>query len=66
MAIGEKIRELRESENMTQENLAGILGIARPTLSHYEKGKLQVPHELIKKIAKHFGVTIDFIYSYSG
>jgi len=35
-------------------------------LSHYEKGKLQVPHELIKKIAKHFGVTIDFIYSYSG
>ena len=56
------MKELRLQRELTQEQLAKELGIARPTLCHYEKGRLQIPNELIPKIAKFFDVTTDYLF----
>jgi len=60
--IGKKLKELRIEENLSQEKLAKELNIGRATLSQYETDKRQVPNELLPKIAKFFGVTIDYLF----
>lgn len=39
MTTGEKIRELRKAQGLTQEELAQKIGIKRGTLAQYEAGK---------------------------
>ena len=60
--IGEKIKELREEKELSQEDLAKKLNISRPALSLYETSKRQVPNHLIPQIANFFGVSIDFLF----
>lgn len=62
MNVGKKIQELRDSRKLTQKELADIIGIARSTLANYERGKHDVPLELIPVIAKFFGVTTDYLF----
>lgn len=56
-AIGEKIRELRENNKITQETLAEALNISRQKLARIEKGQNDISFELILKIAKELGVS---------
>lgn len=60
--IGKVIKELRKEKELTQEQLAEKLQISRPALGHYETGRIEVPNELLPKIAKFFGVTIDYLF----
>ena len=62
MNIGKKIKELRDEQDLSQEELAKALNISRSTLANYEVSASQVPNDLIPLIAKHFGVTIDFLF----
>ncbi len=62
MDIGGKLKELRTEEEFTQEVLAKELQISRSSLSMYETGIRQIPHELILSIAKFFDVSIDYLY----
>ena len=45
--IGAKIREVRKSQKMSQEDLASRLGISRPTLIKYEKGLAEPSFDLV-------------------
>ena len=51
MTIGERIREVRKSKNLTQKQLGELSGIAEPTIRRYELGKLNPKRETITKIA---------------
>lgn len=62
MIIGKKIKELREENSLTQEQLAENLQISRSSLALYETGKRQVPNELLLKIAAYFKVSMDFLF----
>ena len=59
--FGELLAELRQSNNMTQQDLANILFVSVSTISNYEKG-VHLP-DIIKLgiIADHFHVTTDFL-----
>ncbi|MEW5902381.1 MAG: helix-turn-helix transcriptional regulator, partial [Acidobacteriota bacterium] len=37
-SIGQRIKSLRESLGMSQERLAKLLGVVRPTISQIENG----------------------------
>lgn len=37
--LGKKIRELRTSKSLTQEELAEIIGVTRNTIRNYERGR---------------------------
>ena len=57
--LGEKIKLYRESKNMTQAEVAEILGVKAATISKYEAGTLEPNIESLKKLAELFGVSID-------
>lgn len=52
MRIGENIKAIRQSKNMTQEELAGKIYTTRQTVSNYEKGRSDPDLETIKRIAE--------------
>ncbi len=59
MNIGKKIKEYRENKNMTQKEIAKILGVEAGTISKYESGMIEPNIESIKKLADTFEITID-------
>lgn len=57
--LGEKIKIYRENKNMTQYEIAEILGVKPTTVSKYESGTLEPNIESLKKLAELFEVSID-------
>lgn len=63
MNIGLRIKELRDKKNMSQEDLADLIGVTKQMISHYEGG-INVPRGAkIKKIAEVFGITEEEFYT---
>lgn len=56
--IGNKIRELRMSHNMTQAELGDVVGVSMQAVSKWERGGAPDIHVLIS-IARYFGLTMD-------
>ena len=52
MKIGENIKALRKSKNMTQEELAAKIHTTRQAISNYEKGRSDPDLETISRIAE--------------
>jgi putative transcriptional regulator len=61
-----RLRELRENRNLTQEELAKALGVTRQTIIAIEKGKYDPSLKLAFKIARFFGLKIEDIFIYEG
>ncbi|WP_052263141.1 helix-turn-helix domain-containing protein [Clostridium tyrobutyricum] len=59
--FGDRLKELRESKNLKQSELANELGIGRTTLSHYELNNRQPDFNTLEKIANYFDVSIDYL-----
>lgn len=62
--IGEKIKELRNRNGRTQENLADALGVTNQAVSRWEKNGSYPDMEMIPSIANYFGITIDELFGY--
>ncbi|MEK3883538.1 helix-turn-helix domain-containing protein [Paenibacillus sp. PL2-23] len=58
---GKVIAELRKKRGMNQETLAGLLGITRASLSHYETNRREPDYELLSRIADFFHVSLDYL-----
>lgn len=59
MNIGYKISELRKKNNMTQEELAEKLNVARQTISKWECNETSPSLEDASQLAKIFNVSLD-------
>lgn len=57
MAIGEQIKKARQNRGYTQQELADMLGVAKNTVTGYERGNRAPDALKIKAIAKALGVT---------
>lgn len=57
--IGKNIAALRKEKNMTQEDLAGALGVSAQAVSKWENENSCPDISLLTKIADLFGVTVD-------
>lgn len=60
-AIGQRIRFLRNREDMSQEALAEKLGISRPAVSEIEKGSRRVTSDELIRLSKVFHVSVDYL-----
>ena len=58
MNFGEKVKYLRKSQNMTQQELANELNINRNNLSRIETEKSEPNATLIKSISNLFGISV--------
>ena len=59
LKIGEKIKELRKSQDVTQEKLADYLNISYQAVSKWENGLALPDITLLPKLANFFGVSTD-------
>ena len=59
--VFERIRELREDNDFKQEKLAQVLGVRQTTYSKYELGKINVPIDILIKIADFYHVSLDYL-----
>lgn len=57
---GERLRQLRENKQLSQSEVAKLIGVARPTYVLYETGKSR-PVRKIKELCALFNVTSDYI-----
>jgi len=59
-----RIKELRNKLNLTQEALADKVGVRRETIVFLEKGKYNPSLELAHKVADALETTLDFLFMY--
>ncbi len=57
--IGRKVKELRESRNLSQEKLAEMLGIPRPAVSQIENGARAVSADELVRMSKALGTHVE-------
>lgn len=57
MSLSERIKSARKNANLTQQALADLIGVAKSTVTGYEKGDREPDALKLKLIAKHTGVT---------
>lgn len=57
----ERLRELREDNDLLQKDIAGILGTTQQVYSRYEKGENEIPIRHIIALAKFYKVSTDYI-----
>jgi len=60
-----KIRELRKTHKLTQEELADAVGTTRQTITSIEVGKYVASLPLAYKIAHYFGLQIEDVFDFS-
>lgn len=56
-----RIRDLREDSDLKQRELAEILCCSQRVYSNYERGDLDIPTEVLIKLAKFYGTSVDYI-----
>lgn len=64
--FGNRIRNLREAEGWSQENLAERSGLHRTYISGVERGVRNPTLEIIGKLAKAFGVSPSELLNFEG
>lgn len=56
-----RLKQLRKSNGITQDELGEILGVQKAAVCKYETGRVPLPQEAIKKLSDHFGVSADYL-----
>ncbi len=59
-----RIKVYRAMRDLTQESLAGGLGVTRQTVLAIEKGKYDPSLDLAFRIARFFGVSVEDVFLY--
>lgn len=61
MTYYERIKALREDNDITQTELSKYLNIAQNTYSQYENGKRDIPINTLVELCKFFHVSSDYV-----
>ena len=61
MTTNEKIKQIREDNDLTQTQISTMLGIDQSYYAKYENGKHPIPLHIIKKICEYYQVSADYI-----
>lgn len=56
-----RLRDLREDNDLKQANLAEYLQIHQTTYSDYELGKLNIPISVLHALADYYHTSIDYL-----
>ncbi len=56
-----RIRDLREDRDMTQTAISQILHCSQRIYSNYERGDVDIPTEILIKLADFHNVSVDYL-----
>ena len=57
----QRLEDLRTDHDLTQEDVAKILGCQREVYRRYEKGTRTIPVDFLMKLADFYGVSMDYL-----
>lgn len=57
----QRLKDLREDNDKTQQEIANILGISRQHYSMYERGERELPMHLFKVLANYYNISLDYL-----
>lgn len=63
MQIGKKLKELRITEKLTQQQLADELKISRVNYTRYENNSVRPDYETLIKIADYYDISLDELFN---
>ncbi|MBD62977.1 MAG: transcriptional regulator [Gammaproteobacteria bacterium] len=58
------LKELRQKDNISQDELASILNVSRQTINSIETGKFDPSLKLVMKMTRYFNIALDKIFIY--
>lgn len=58
---GEKLRQLRKSKHLTQQQVAQHIGISKAMISAYETDSKIPSVEVLIRLSRLFGTTVDYL-----
>jgi len=64
MKFGDELRALLEERDITQKQLANDLNIAASTIGGYVQNSSEPDFETLKRLAKYFDVSTDFLLDF--
>ncbi|MGI5957853.1 MAG: helix-turn-helix domain-containing protein [Massiliimalia sp.] len=56
-----RIRNLREDRDLTQTELSKILICSQRVYSNYERGDIDIPTEILIRLADFYDVSVDYL-----
>ena len=56
-----RLKEIREDNDLFQKDIAKILNMSQNGYSSYETGRLDIPTDVLKKLAEYYKTSIDYI-----
>ena len=57
----QRIRDLREDRDLTQREIAGVLGVSQTGYSKYETGENDIPTQVLLKLADYYNTSVDYL-----
>jgi len=61
ISFSNRLKSLREAKGEMQIELANALGISRQALGTYESGRSEPTYAILRKISRHYKVSIDYL-----
>lgn len=61
MNVYQRLKDLREDIDKTQEEIAKVIGTSQSYYAQYESGKRAIPFERVVVLAKYYNVSLDYI-----
>ena len=61
MSVYPRVRDLREDRDMTQKEIAELLNMQVTVYQRYERGERELPLWAAIKLARYYGVTLDYL-----
>ena len=59
-----RLKELRKEKKLTQEELAGEIGVSKITILRWENGERQIKPDKAQALADYFGVSVGYLLGY--
>ncbi len=56
-----RIRDLREDHDLTQRQVAQMLGMSQTGYSKYETGENDIPTAILIKLANYYKTSVDYL-----
>lgn len=57
----QRLRDLREDADKSQEEIAKLIGTSQSYYAQYENGKRAIPFERVVILAKYYNVSLDYL-----
>jgi len=61
VTFGKRLREIRETKNLSQQDLAKLIGSVHTVIGRYERDEMKPSIDVVKKLAEELGTTVGYL-----